>query len=93
MYARKAFQSPYRSSKDFRLKVRIIIQVVHIDLVQYCTQNEFLVYLDEWEQSVKARNGFKKGQKKKMLLSAETLLGLRITGIAPIHVVTLYIIA
>ena len=40
----------------------------------------FLGYLDEWEQSVEKRPGFSKLMKM-MLLSPETLLGLRITGI------------
>ena len=40
----------------------------------------FPPYLDEWEQSVKAREGFSNSEKKKMLLSQETLLGLRMTG-------------
>lgn len=40
----------------------------------------FLGYLDDWEKSVKAREGFSAAQKTAMLLSAETRLGLRITG-------------
>ena len=37
-------------------------------------------YLDNWERSVQEREGFSKAAKLKMLLSAETRLGLRITG-------------
>ena len=38
------------------------------------------MYLDEWEKCVKERPGFEKNEKKRMLLSDETLLGLRMTG-------------
>lgn len=41
---------------------------------------EFLAYLDKWEKSVKERPGYSKSQKKRMMLSPETLLGLKITG-------------
>ena len=40
----------------------------------------FLVYLDEWEESVKGKEGFDKSQKILMMLSAETRQGLRLTG-------------
>ena len=40
---------------------------------------KFLPYLDKWEESVHDRPGFMNSQKR-MLLSSETLLGLRITG-------------
>ena len=46
-------------------------------------EEEFLPYLEEWQQSVTARNGFSSAQKKRMMLSAETLLGLQITGRPP----------
>eukprot|EP00731_Ephydatia_muelleri_P011895 Em0006g789a len=61
---RKVFQQPYRSGDDFRLK---------------WLKEEFLVFLDTWEQSVQARPGFSASEKQKMLLSPQTLLGLRIT--------------
>ena len=38
-------------------------------------------YLDDWEKSVKQRKGFTDAEKKTMLLSEETQLGLRITGV------------
>ena len=44
-------------------------------------EDEFLPYLKEWECSVMNRPGFTPAQRKKMLLSKETLLGLRITGL------------
>ena len=45
-------------------------------------EKEFLPYLDKWEHSVNQREGFSDAQKKRMLLSAETLLGLRRTGMS-----------
>ena len=39
-----------------------------------------LAFLDEWERSVNGRPGFDAADKKQMLLSQETLLGLQITG-------------
>ena len=38
------------------------------------------MYLDEWERSVLERDGFQMVQKRAMMLSQETLLGLKITG-------------
>ena len=43
-------------------------------------ENEFLPYLDRWEKSVIDRQGFSDQAKKRMMLSTETLLGLRVTG-------------
>ena len=37
-------------------------------------------YLDDWERSVKERSDYSKMQKKMMLLSSETLLGIKMTG-------------
>ena len=37
-------------------------------------------YLGEWQRSVLARDGYNRMQWNKMLLSPETLLGIRITG-------------
>ena len=36
-------------------------------------------YLDDWEKCVKERTGFS-NEKRRMLLSSETILGLRMTG-------------
>ena len=41
-------------------------------------EKEFLPYLDQWEQSVWSRQF--EGDKSTMMLSAETLLGIRFTG-------------
>ena len=43
-------------------------------------EEEFLPYLDRWEHSVKEREGFSVAEQNKMLLSAETRLGLKFTG-------------
>jgi hypothetical protein len=43
-------------------------------------KNVFLPYLDNWEASVNAREGFSVFQKRRMTLSTETLLGLRMTA-------------
>ena len=37
-------------------------------------------YLDEWEASVSAREGFTRAEKALMTLSNETLEGLQLTG-------------
>ena len=41
----------------------------------------FLPYLEAWERSVECREGFTAAQKQRMLLSSETRLGLKMTGI------------
>ena len=43
-------------------------------------ENEFLGYLDEWDDCVQAREGFTNSEKMKMTLSRDTLEGLRMTG-------------
>ena len=43
-------------------------------------EKDFLGYLDEWEASVSAREGFTRAEKASMILSKETLEGLRLTG-------------
>ena len=43
-------------------------------------EEEFLPYLDKWENSVEGRQDCSDADKKRMLLSAETRLGLRMTG-------------
>lgn len=63
---RKNFQHPYRHSDDFRLG---------------WVEDVFLPYLVNWEKSVDARQGeYSKSQRKRMLLSTETRLGLRMTA-------------
>ena len=43
-------------------------------------RDEFLPYLKAWEDSVHSREGFTANEKKMMMISQETLNGIRITG-------------
>ena len=43
-------------------------------------ENDFLSYLDDWEAAVNAREDVPDDAKQTLLLSAETMEGLRITG-------------
>ena len=43
-------------------------------------RDEFLPYLKAWEDSVNSREGFTANEKKMMMISQETLNGIRITG-------------
>ena len=43
-------------------------------------ETEFLQYLEEWESAVQNREGVTPAQRKSMLLSVETLTGLKLTG-------------
>ena len=51
----------------------------HVPL--YWLTEEFLPYLDQWEESVMARKDVTNVAKKMMMLSTETLQGLKLTGI------------
>ena len=44
-------------------------------------KDEFIEYLERWRKSVAARPGFNDEERKRMMLSHETLTGLKITGI------------
>lgn len=44
-------------------------------------ETDFLHYLEEWESTVACRQNFTAAEKKMMLLSDETRLGLKVTGI------------
>ncbi|XP_065907422.1 uncharacterized protein [Dysidea avara] len=60
---RKCFLSPYRKENDFRMEFL----------------KELVCYLDQWKASVEGRPGFDDDQKQRMLLSATTENGIRIT--------------
>ena len=84
-HKRKAFQNLYRSLSDPRLKVythHVLCypnrKCMHF-LLQWL-EDDFLGYLDQWEKSVKVRQGFSKKEKARMLLSPATMLGLRMTS-------------
>jgi hypothetical protein len=47
----------------------------------------FLKYLDDWKASVDNRENFTPAQKQRMLLSSQTIEGLKITGELSILVV------
>lgn len=49
-------------------------------------EGEFLSYLDQWEESVKSRTDIENQDKDQLLLSRETRMGLRMTGIYICHV-------
>ena len=44
-------------------------------------KDDFLGYLDDWENSVQKREGFSNKQKSMMLMPVETRQGIRVTGI------------
>jgi hypothetical protein len=64
MKTKNVYKAPYRSGTDFRLK---------------WLKEDFLGYLDKWEEYV---NSLEKSpmEKKMMMLPVETRTGLRITG-------------
>jgi hypothetical protein len=64
MTARQPFCHPFRHKDDERLN---------------WLEHTFLVYLDGWEKNVYNREGFTLSEKKRMLLSTETLQGIRRT--------------
>ena len=51
-------------------------------------KEDFLTYLDDWEKGVRSRPGYSAAEKSVMLLSRETLEGIRISGLN-IHVFVL----
>ena len=83
---RKPFQHSYRGSNDFRLAVMLYsyteknkLITIALYFVQW-VEDVFLSYLDKWESSVEAHGAsFSKAEKERMLISAETRLGLRMT--------------
>ena len=46
-------------------------------------EEDLLGYLNDWEESVKKRQGFTAAQKKLMLMPDSTMEGIRITGAMP----------
>ena len=69
---RKPFQNPFRSPDDFRLVVSLYMKVKILMTLKYCAQiicmqwlkEEFLPYLDDWEKSVRKREGFTDAQRE-----------------------------
>ena len=87
---RKEFQDPYRSGRDFRLKVCFffssLILYAMINFADIYTisiqwlEDEFLGYLQKWEHSVMAQPQIYTKDKNNMLLSKETRYGIEVTG-------------
>lgn len=79
---RKPNLKPYTETSDPRFKVNLLVEFTIATLtyeIQWLKE-DFLKYLDEWEDSVEARTDIEDAVKTKMLLSRQTLDGLRITG-------------
>lgn len=93
--SRKSFKNPYRIATDFRLEVGNVGQLNgHSRCVRQWLEQQFLPYLDEWENSVRNRPGYKddKAAQKMMLLPLETRQGILITGIGVFQaVVRIYV--
>lgn len=82
-HQRKPFREPFRTADDFRLKVQVWWCIHTKCITSYYLQwlqGEFLAYLTDWERYVMNIKGVSKKAKKCMLLSPQTLLGLKITG-------------
>ena len=56
------------------------IYIMVLILLQWL-EKEFLGYLNEWEESVEGRVEIEKKERNKMLLSRETIEGLRMSGV------------
>ena len=56
------------------------VMLAHTQHIQWL-EEDFLLYLNNWETSVRGRTGFSVAEQSKMMLSAETILGLKFTGI------------
>lgn len=78
LHQHKPFKAPFRTGDDFRLTVSVIfLYLVLLNHFLKWLEQEFLPYLDSWEASVSATSNYTAKQKKQMLLSTETLLGIR----------------
>ena len=53
--------------------------LITLNLLQWL-ENDFIGYLNKWEDSAKSRTGFSEGEKMMMTLSRETSEGIRIAG-------------
>ena len=75
----KAFKAPYRWADDKRLATSkiMLLFISNCDYTQWL--RDFLAWLSEWETQVNAKK-VHSSEKKKLMLSTETLLGIRITS-------------
>jgi hypothetical protein len=90
MTARQPFCHPFRHKDDERLNVSIHYLCSYDFIVPQWLEHTFLVYLDGWEKNVYNREGFTLSEKKRMLLSTETLQGIRRTGTQSIVILSIY---
>ena len=73
-------KSPYRWGQDKRLEVySILIKLIILIHLQWL-ESVFLPWLKEWEREAKGHKEIKAEERNKLMLSTETLLGIRITG-------------
>lgn len=89
-----SFKNPYRKATDFRLEVSNIGRLNdHSKCVKQWLEQQLLMYLDEWEKSVRNRPGYKdnKAAQNMMLLPLVTRQGILITGIVIFSVLRLYV--
>ena len=50
-------------------------------------QRTFLGYFSDWKRNIEMREGFTRREKEKMLISAETYEGLRITVLSIVEII------
>ena len=61
--------------------VVILIHVSNHTILSQWLEKVFLGYFAEWDEMVHGRENFTATEKKKMTLSKDTLVGLRMTGV------------
>lgn len=71
---------PYRWGQDKRLEVYSILIKLIILIHLRWLESVFLPWLKEWETEAKEHKEIKAEERNKLMLSTETLLGIRITG-------------
>lgn len=81
-HKRKPFQEPYRSKDDFRIKVHMQLISLILKLMYFqWLKEEFLQYLQDWENSVEQRKRYTPKAKSRMLITKETRFGIYATGL------------
>ena len=84
---RKQFRQPYRWESDARLEV---LKGIIVMKFQYCISikwlKDFLEWLKNWQDQAKKRTDLPTRERNKLILSNETLLGVRLTGQSALRV-------
>ena len=75
---------PYTSTDDERFTVRMLLICTFLLYNMQWLEDDFMSYLEEWENSVHSRQDVAEAEKAIMLLSWETIEGLRMTGLLAI---------